>query len=469
MPDSRMVRSWLLNLYIHHLPRFRGKWRLLSPFAAMLDGTPVRSSYGDVCLGFDVRDRTHLLGLTGKYGERVSNEVGNLQPGDCFIDVGANCGVFTLLAAEQVGPDGLVVAFEPCFSTFAKLVRNIGLNALDNVLPFNMALAALTQPELLDNSATGHSGRFSIANEPVETGERVMTLSISDFPGLLKLISDRSITVKIDVEGFEYAVLQGLQPILDLPQTRAAVVEVDDRNLGRYGAKASEVFGLLERHGFTRVNPDDTGQHFDAVFHRQNAVTSPPGASVIPLPHRTASARPASPIRYRGAANLARVAAALLVLAGGWFVVGKGLPVDRGQAEEYFIQEALQSHHVAEMRAVLRRSPPAVFNVGEVGSYARIALPILPRGWRVTDVQLFPSDSGPSLQMTITNDISRPVSLFAVRDDGVAPAKPAVLTRNGKTVAYWQEGELAYALISKRKRPAELDRLAEDIADNVTS
>jgi len=55
-----------------------------------------------------------------------------------------------------------------------------------------------------------------------------------------------------------------------------------------------------------------------------------------------------------------------------------------------------------------------------------------------------------------------------VRDDDVAPAKPAVLTRNGKTVAYWQEGHLAYALISKRKRPAELDRLAEDIADNVS-
>ena len=149
--------------------------------------------------------------------------------------------------------------------------------------------------------------------------------------------------------------------------------------------------------------------------------------------------------------------------------MGKGVSVDRGQAEEYFIKEALQSHKVAEMRNALRRSPPTVFNIGEVGSFARIALPVLPQGWRITDVQLFPSDSGPSLQMTITNDVSRPVSLFAVRDDRVAPAKPAVLTRDGKTVAYWQEGELAYALISKKKQPAELDRLAEDIADNVSS
>ena len=469
MPATRMVRSWLLNLYVHQLPRFRGKWRLLSPFAAMLDGTPVRSSYGNVCLGFDVRDRTHLLGVTGKYGERVSNEVEGLQPGDCFIDVGANCGVFTLFAAERVGPDGLVVAFEPCFATFAKLVRNVGLNALDNVLPFNMALADLTQPGLLDNGATGHSGRFAIAKEPVEAGERVMTLSISDFPGLLKLIGDRSITVKIDVEGFEYAVLQGLQPILALSQTRGAVVEVDDRNLGRYGANADAVFSLLEHHGFVRANPGDTGQHFDAVFHRKSPAVPQPARSTVPRPHRSARAARALPRRNLAMASLSRIAAAMLVLAGGWFLVGKGLPVDRGQAEEYFIQEALQSHQVAEMRARLRRSPPAVFNPGEVGSSARIALPILPDGWRVTDVQLFPSDSGPSLQMTITNDVSRPISLFAVRDDHVAPVKPEVLTRNGKTVAYWQEGEQAYALISKKKRPAELDRLAEDIADNISS
>ncbi|HWV13618.1 MAG TPA: FkbM family methyltransferase, partial [Sphingobium sp.] len=426
-------------------------------------------SYGNVCLAFDGRDRTHLLGVTGRYGVRVSNEVERLQPGDCFIDVGANCGIFTLLAAERVGPDGLVVAFEPCFSTFAKLVRNIGLNAFGNVLPLNMALADLTRPDLLDNSAVGHSGRFSIAHEPVEAAERVMTLAISDFPGLMKLIGDRSITVKIDVEGFEYAVLQGLQPILALPQTSGAVVEVDDHNLGRYGNEASDIFGLLERHGFIRVNPGDGGGHFDAVFRRPNASAPRPAASVTPLPPREPAAAPTAPKRRWSATRFARAAAIMLAIAGGSFVLGKGVPVERVAAEEYFIQEALQSHEVSEMRAALRRSPPTVFNAGEVGSSARIALPVLPHGWRVTDVQLFPSDSGPSLQMTIRDKASRPVSLFAVRDDDVAPAKPAVMTRDGKTVAYWQEGELAYALVAQKRQPAELDRLAEDIADNVTS
>ena len=57
----------------------------------------------------------------------------------------------------------------------------------------------------------------------------------------------------------------------------------------------------------------------------------------------------------------------------------------------------------------------------------------------------------------------------AVRNGDVAPVQLAVLTRAEKTVAYWQEGDLAYALFSKKELPAELDRLAEDIADNISS
>ncbi|EZP70433.1 putative transmembrane transcriptional regulator (Anti-sigma factor) [Sphingomonas paucimobilis] len=470
MPGTSVIRSWLLNLYVHRLPPFRGKWRLLRPFAPVLDGTPVRSSYGDVHLGFDVGDRTHLLGLSGKYGERVANEVKSLRPGDCFIDVGANCGVFSLLAAERVGPDGLVMAFEPCFGTFTKLVRNIGLNGLGNVLPFNMALSSLTRPDLLDNSSAGHSGRFAIAHAPVETGERIMSLSITDFPGLLAFIDDRPVTVKIDVEGFEYAALRGLAPILALPQTRGVVVEIDDRNLGRYGSSAEAIFGLLRQHGFTRAGPHETGQHFDAIFHRNPAAARLPAPAAARRRHRSPGIAAAPPARRAPRpAYLPRAAAAMLALATGWFAFESKPFVKPAQAEENFVEEALQSFQVAEMRQHLRRSPAATFNAGEVGSSARIALPILPAGWRITDVQLFPSDSGPSLHMIITNGKSRPISLFAIRDDHVAPAQPAVLTRDGKTVAYWQEGDLAYALISKRRPPAELDRLAEDIADNVTS
>ncbi|WP_198162910.1 FkbM family methyltransferase [Sphingobium sp. TCM1] len=460
-------RSALMDFYVHQVPNFRGKWRILSPFAKMVNGTSVRSGYGSFRLGMDVHDRTFQLGVTARYGTVVSNEVERLNPGDCFIDVGANCGVFALLAAERVGPEGLVVSFEPCFSTFAKLVRNIHINDAENILPFNMALSALTRPELLDNSAVGHSGRFAIAPDAIERGgERVMSLSIQDFPGLLKLIGDRRILVKIDVEGFEHSVLQGLEPILALPQTCGVVVEVDEKNLGRYGVDPQAIYALLYRHGFSWTNDVDAASHFDAVFHRESPLSRDQQvSSAFPLEAaRRRTARQENGMRW---VHLSQIAAAVLLVIGGWMIARTGFSASAPPAE-YFVEEALQSHDIAQVRTRLRRSPPAVYDPQEVAAFTRIALPKLPAGWRVIDVQLFPSDSGASLQMTISNGKSASMSLFAVRDDKVAPSRPDVMSRNGTSVACWQEGDLAYALVS-RNPPAEIDRLAEDIADNVTS
>src|SRR6266496_451229 len=56
-----------------------------------------------------------------------------LRPGDVFVDVGANIGLFTLIAASRVGPTGKVIAFEPTSETYERLVGNVRLNRLRNV------------------------------------------------------------------------------------------------------------------------------------------------------------------------------------------------------------------------------------------------------------------------------------------------------------------------------------------------
>ena len=56
-----------------------------------------------------------------------------LRPGDAVIDVGANIGVYTLLAASVVGDQGKVVAFEPGRQSFARLQENVQLNGLHQV------------------------------------------------------------------------------------------------------------------------------------------------------------------------------------------------------------------------------------------------------------------------------------------------------------------------------------------------
>jgi FkbM family methyltransferase len=56
-----------------------------------------------------------------------------LRPGDVFVDVGSNIGLFTLIAASCVGLRGKVVAFEPTEVTYARLVDNVRLNGFSNV------------------------------------------------------------------------------------------------------------------------------------------------------------------------------------------------------------------------------------------------------------------------------------------------------------------------------------------------
>jgi len=64
-----------------------------------------------------------------------------LRPGDVFVDVGANIGLFSVTAANRVGDTGKVYAFEPAAKTFHRLSENININNLRNIQPFQLALS----------------------------------------------------------------------------------------------------------------------------------------------------------------------------------------------------------------------------------------------------------------------------------------------------------------------------------------
>jgi FkbM family methyltransferase len=141
-----------------------------------------------------------------------------LRPGDLFVDVGANVGVYSLWAAET--QDVQVVAFEPSSATCALAVENVGLNRLeDRVRVVRKAVGAevgevrLTVGRDAMNQVTGRDGGDSEMVDQVTLDAELAGLA----PAL----------VKVDVEGGELDVLRGARQTI-LRHLPALIVEAND-------------------------------------------------------------------------------------------------------------------------------------------------------------------------------------------------------------------------------------------------
>lgn len=138
-----------------------------------------------------------------------------LAPGDVFIDVGANIGYYSLLAASKVGTHGKVVAIDALPSNFAELQHNIQQNHADNIRAINCAVAA--EPGNLTVYA-GPSHNVGLATTaPGQRKNLRVETTVTAAPLGECLQADemrRARLVKIDVEGAEPGVIAGLAGFL---------------------------------------------------------------------------------------------------------------------------------------------------------------------------------------------------------------------------------------------------------------
>ena len=128
----------------------------------------------------------------------------HLIAGDCFLDLGANIGFYSLMASRVVGPAGRVLAIEADPVNFEMLERNLELNGVDNVDAVRVGLSDRSETLRLGISTTGNRGGNSFLSSSPE-GVLVECLPLA------QVLLDRGVTqvagAKIDVEGFEMRVL----------------------------------------------------------------------------------------------------------------------------------------------------------------------------------------------------------------------------------------------------------------------
>ncbi len=211
--------------------------------------------------------------------------------GDVLYDIGANVGVYTLVAAAFWGERIRIVAVEPSPINFARLVRNLALNRCGGrVIALPVALADRTglAPFHCQNLAAG--GSLHALGEPRDhRGEpfapvaSIPTLSY-DLDTLIEQFHLPEPThLKLDVDGTELAILRGARRVLDT--ARSVLVEVDDHR-----PDGSTIQALLEEHGFRMSGryPYRYGKKFpqfggisNVVFQKQEA---PRSLRTVPAP-----------------------------------------------------------------------------------------------------------------------------------------------------------------------------------------
>jgi len=150
-----------------------------------------------------------------------------VEKGMTVVDVGANFGYFTILAAKLVGNEGLVLAFEPEPTVYKALIKNIQVNNWNNVRPLQLAVGDLNGKEF----------NISPNVNPLET------ISLDSF-----LQTDVDI-VKIDVEGGELEVLRGMKNILAKGKVKI-ICEVHPAQLSSLGYSTKEIEELLRQYDY---------------------------------------------------------------------------------------------------------------------------------------------------------------------------------------------------------------------------
>jgi FkbM family methyltransferase len=188
--------------------------------------------------------------FTGRYYDPAQQHLirALLEPGDTFVDIGANLGIHSLLAAHQVGPRGRVYAFEPNPATYGLLSAHLALNHRDNVTAQNLGFSDRPGSMRLSSSSR-HSGGFTLRTitEPQLTFD--VPVSVGDLELEAAQIGPLTL-LKIDVEGWEFKVLKGLSRTLDRKEV-AVITEVTPQWLREQHTSSDDLYSYMkETHGF---------------------------------------------------------------------------------------------------------------------------------------------------------------------------------------------------------------------------
>ena len=244
--------------------RFRGKERLLN-WLGPKSGTKKARVFGSL---FEL-DLDDLIQRQIYFGTAEPEETRlvkmRLRAGMTFVDVGANVGYYTALAARRVaGNGGRVIAFEPSPPVFARLQAMIQANRLEHATAVQAGLSDSTGcvKLYLGIGSHNHTPTMVAHENTIATDVRIVTLDDE----AERLGIERIDFLKIDVEGHESKVLAGAKRLLRERRIRAMLCEFNEHWLTRAGSSTLALEETIRKSGLVEPHPAGAARGLENRF-----------------------------------------------------------------------------------------------------------------------------------------------------------------------------------------------------------
>ena len=212
------------------------------------------SNFGNYKLILDLREYTAWSYYFKNYEKSVKNFVKKkLNKNSNAIDIGANLGYFSILFSSII-KQGKVYSFEPEKKNFKKLLDNIKLNNFKNILPYNIGLSnSKSQKKMILTSEINEGGHHILNSNNINSKYQIINTDKLD-----NIIKNKKIfkIVKIDVEGHELKVLEGMSNVL----IRTHYIIIEENNNFR------KINLFLKKFNFKKI----AKFRIDLIFENQN-------------------------------------------------------------------------------------------------------------------------------------------------------------------------------------------------------
>lgn len=248
----KTIRIWVGPLALGRIPGLRNLYFWLISNPAFVNGHYIflHSRNKDLFLSRKLIDDKLHEELELKFFKDL------VKPGMAVLDIGANIGYYTLLAAKLVGKNGRIFAFEPDSTNFSLLTKSIRKNRFKNIVLTNKAVSNKTGRGYLYLCEDNLGDHRTFDSGDLRQKIDIEFITIDDF--MEKNQFDFKVDlIKMDIQGFELYALEGMNKIINYNTNLILLIEYWPNGLSMARANPKKLYDYLTSFKFKVYNIDE--------------------------------------------------------------------------------------------------------------------------------------------------------------------------------------------------------------------